>query len=409
MKIVMDVMINYGDEQLTLKLPDNITFDEFRHGSGSTTVDITAFMQSLTSAEEIFFNIDDADLYIVNDAYRPTPTRIILKWLESSGKLSKKAKFLVSTGCHHAPAHDQMYDIFGEMYDSLKDRIFVHNARDKNSMVSIGNDNRLNGDILLNRFYVEAKKVVVIGSVEPHYFAGFTGGRKSIFPGLCDFDTVVRNHRLATSREAMPLRLDGNPIEEHFRYMMQMVPTDKIFSIQIVQGKKGEMAGIFCGEINESFNRAKEQSKKLFGIETESKYDLLLAEVRPPLDSSLYQLQKSLENCQSAVGDNGKIMLFSPCREGIGEDGFYKLADRWDPESKNQPTDNFGIHKLRRVYDIGRRIDIDLFSELPDGIPDKVFFSGIKKPQAIIDNFVEDKMSVCLVHDAGHTVMITKN
>jgi nickel-dependent lactate racemase len=116
-----------------------------------------------------------------------------------------------------------------------------------------------------------------------------------------------------------------------------------------------------------------------------------------------------LENCQSVVRDGGLIMLFSPCREGIGEDGFYKLADRWNPEADNQPTDNFGIHKLRRVYDIGKRIDVNLFSELSDGIPDKVFFDGIKKPQAIIDNFVEDKMSVCLVHDAGHTVMITKN
>ncbi len=402
-------MINYGDEQLTLRFPDNITFDEFRHGSGSSAVDITAFMQSLRSAENVCFNIDDADLYVVNDAYRPTPTKLILKWLDSSGSLNKQAKFLVSTGCHHAPAYDQMYEIFGELFDSLKNHIFIHDARDKDSMVSIGSDDCLGGDILLNRFYIEAKKVVVIGSVEPHYFAGFTGGRKSIFPGLCDFDTVVRNHRLATSREALPLRLDGNPIEEHFRYMMQMVPTEKIFSIQIVQGEKGEMVGIFCGEISESFNRAKDQSKKLFGIETENKYDLLLAEVRPPLDSNLYQLQKSLENCQSAVSDGGKIMLFSPCREGIGEDGFYKLADRWNPEADNQSTDNFGIHKLRRVYDIGKRIDVNLFSELSDGIPDKVFFDGIKKPQAIIDNFVEDKMSVCLVHDAGHTVMITKN
>jgi nickel-dependent lactate racemase len=383
--------------------------DEFRHGSGSSTVDDVSFMRSLTSAEEESFNIDDADLYIVNDAYRPTPTKIILRWLEISGKLSQRVKFLVSTGCHRSPDQNQMYDIFGELYDSLKDRIFVHDARDKKSLELIGNDDRLGGMIMLNRLYVEAKKVVVVGSVEPHYFAGFTGGRKSIFPGLCDFDTVVRNHRLATSREAMPLRLDGNPIEEHFRYMMQMVPTDKIFSIQIVQGEKGEMAGIFCGDIVESFNRAKEQSKRLFGIDVDAKYDLLFAEVQPPLDRNLYQLQKSLENCQSAVRDGGKIMLFSSCSEGIGEDSFYELADRWNPELENQPTDNFGIHKLRRVYDIGKRIDVNLFSELPGGVPDKVFFKSMEKPQAVIDGFIKDNMAVCLVRDAGHTVLISKN
>jgi len=404
----MEVMINYGEKKLTLKLPDDITFAEFKHDSGGTIVEFDSFIQTLETAEGDLFSIDDADLYVVNDAYRPTPTKTILEWLKSEGKLNSNAIFLISTGCHKAPTKKQMYNIFGELYDTIHDRVFVHDSRDINSMVSVGED-RLSGEVYLNRYYVEAQKVVVIGSVEPHYFAGFTGGRKSIFPGLCNYDTVVRNHQLATSQKAAPLKLDGNPIEEHFRFLMRLIPTEKILSIQIVQGEKGEMAGIFCGDINSSFEQAKTLSCELFGKEVENKYDLLFAEVRPPLDGNLYQLQKSLENCQTVVKDGGNIMLFSPCREGIGEDNFYRLAERWRPDADDGLSDSFGIHKLRRVYDIGRRININLFSELPEGVSDKVFFNSVIKPQAVVDKYVISKMDVCLVRDAGHTVMITKN
>jgi len=404
----MQVMINYGHKKLILQLPDDITFDEYNHLSAGEPVDKNAFMQVLISAEKKHFDIREADLFVVNDAYRPTPTGMVLDWLTETGKLNKNAKFLISTGCHRSPDSYQMKEIFGGLYDSLRKRIIVHDAHDVNNMVPVGED-PLRGEVLLNRNYAQADKVVVIGSVEPHYFAGFTGGRKSIFPGLCDYDTIVRNHKLATSPDAAPLKLAGNPVDEHLCSLMKLIPTGGIFSIQLVQGEKGEIAAVFCGDIYESFERAKERSSGLFGIEVEDKYDLLLAEVRPPLDGNLYQLQKSLENCQSVVRDGGKIILFSPCREGIGEDSFYRLSEKWDPDKERASNDNFGIHKLRRVYDIGCRIDVRLFSELPGGVPDKVFFNSMKELQPIFDNFIEKNMHVCLVHDAGHTVMINRS
>jgi nickel-dependent lactate racemase len=404
----MQIMINYGGNKLTLELPDDIAYDEYKYYSDGKCVNAETFRQRLAMAENNRFAVEEADLFVVNDAYRPTPTGIVLDWLEKAGKINNQTKFLISTGCHQAPKQQQLQQIFGEVYESIKDRIFAHDARDVNSMVQIGKD-EFGGEVLLNRHFLKAEKVVIIGSVEPHYFAGFTGGRKSIFPGLCDYRTIVRNHELATSLKAAPMKLDGNPVDEHFRSLMRLISTDKIFSIQIVQGGKGEMATVFCGDIFESFDAAKLYSTDLFGIHTEIEYDLLLCEVQPPLDSNLYQLQKSLENCQSAVKNGGKIMLFSSCREGIGEDNFYRLADTWNPEVETQQDDDFGIHKLRRVYDIGRRIDINLFSEMPGGVPEKVFFNSVEKPQQIIDDFIKESMHVCLVRDAGHTVLINRS
>jgi nickel-dependent lactate racemase len=211
------------------------------------------------------------------------------------------------------------------------------------------------------------------------------------------------------------MKLEGNPVEEHLQTLMNLLPerfNNNIFGIQTVFADDSGVAGLFCGKLTESFELACRCASRLFGIETKNRYDLLLAEVRPPLDGSLYQLQKSLENCRLAVADDGTVILFSPCRDGIGVIDFYNLADRWTRDGDLTPNDSaiFGRHKLSRVYDISRRMNVRLYSELNDGVSDKVFFKTERSPQKTINNLSDSKrdLKVCLVHDAGHTVLINR-
>jgi len=400
--------INYGGDKLELRFPDSLTIDRFECKASVREVDSHAFLGRIGMTEKELFPINQADLFVVNDAYRPTPTADILRRLSESRRISKKARFIVATGCHGAPTESQLEAVFGEMYPKLKNRILIHDARNLDSMVSVGEDESDNA-IYLNREFVEAGKVVVIGSVEPHYFAGFTGGRKSIFPGLCDYETTVRNHRLATSFDASPVKLEGNPVEQNLRELMKLVKDKQIFSIQLLLDKKGQMHAFYCGDIDSSFQRACEQSRDIFSTKVKDRYDLLLAEVRPPLDANLYQLQKSLENSQQAVANGGTMILFSPCREGIGSDSFYKLVDKWQAFQKNsgRRKHDFGIHKLSRVAQIAQRIDVRLYSDLDDGIPDKVFYKTEKNPQEIINNLTRNKkgIRIACVNDAAHTVL----
>jgi nickel-dependent lactate racemase len=406
----MQVIINYGMGRLSLKLPDNTSLNEYGYiGNAKNAIDRGQFLSLIKSAEANLFPIVQTDIYVVNDAYRPTPTERIFSWLKYNGKFNPKAKFLIATGCHQKPNPAQLHAIFGSFLAEIENNIIVHNARDETSMVTVGLDK--NGEaIRLNRHFVEAEKIVVIGSVEPHYFAGFTGGRKSIFPGLCDYDTTVRNHNLSVSFDASPIRLDGNPIEEHFRFMMQFVANKNIFAIQVVGGYEGNINAIVCGKLDVAFRKATIIAGQLYGQTADNKYDLILAEVRPPLDSNLYQLQKSLENCQNAVADGGMVILFSACHEGIGSDAFYKLADKWRSDQQNaiSKEDSFGIHKLYRVKKISERIDVLLHSMLPEGRPDKVYFGSCPNPQSTIDDlsYKKGELKAALVHDAGHTVMI---
>jgi len=407
----MHVVINYGTDKLTLRLPDSAELSEYGQSASAGAVDEAEFIQAVGIAEPDLFPIGTADLFVVNDAYRPTPTEQILKWLLSEGKLNVKAKFLIATGCHQRPDDRQLRKIFGEFIDKMSDRLFIHDAKDRNSMIEVGTD-RTGEKVLINRHFYESERVVVIGSIEPHYFAGFTGGRKSIFPGLCDYETTVRNHNMGISFDAAPVKLAGNPVHEHLQFLMTLVSEKKIFGIQIVCGYEGIANAIECGQLDSAFYRAAKLSRRLFEMVVANKYDLILAEVRPPLDSNLYQLQKSLENCQSAVQDGGMVILFSPCHEGIGSDAFYKLADRWNKDGniRAHANDSFGVHKLHRVNKIGERINVYLHSELDEGIPDKVFFKSALEPQEMIDKLMkkDDELNIAIVRDAGHTVLTIK-
>ncbi len=404
----MFVSISYGENKLELKLPDSVECDLYECKAIAKEIDSHAFLGRVAMAEKELFSVSQADLFVVNDACRPTPTYEILNRLYQNGRLSKKAKFLVATGCHQPPDETHLKSIFGALYEKLKNRILIHDAKDKNSRTHLG-DIEGGHPVYINKFFYEAKKVVVIGSVEPHYFAGYTGGRKAIFPGLCDYETTVQNHRQAVSFDASPVKLEGNPVEQNLQSLMNLIADKPILSIQTVLDKNNQIQAVFCGNIDSSFRRACELAQKIYSTKINKRYDLLLAEVRPPLDSSLYQLQKSLENSQTAVTDGGTIILFSPCREGIGSDSFYKLVDRWRESAKVKGEDDFGIHKLSRVAQIAQRIDIRLYSGLAENVSDRVFFKTEKYPQKIIDRLVDNNKSirVALVRNAGHTVLRT--
>lgn len=404
----MPITINYGTKKLLLNLPPSLTFDDCNSRIMGTELNRREFLQALTSAESRLFSVEKADLFVVNDAYRPTPTARIVKWLNQAGRINQSARILIATGCHQAPNDSQLKEILGTLCSEMQHRVLVHNADSSDDMIELG-ETPDGEKVQINRHFRRAQNPVVIGSVEPHYFAGFTGGRKSIFPGLCDYETTARNHRLAANFTAAPLKLEGNPVEEHLQSLMRFVSSKNIFGIQLVCGQEQKIQAIFCGELDKAFRQAVSFSRRVYAVEAKRKYDLILAEVRPPLDSNLYQLQKSLENCQTAVVDGGTIILFSRCHEGIGQDSFYKLAERWHKGDKleSELKSDFGVHKLSRVYEIGRRINVFLYSELAAGVPDKVFYRHTDNPQSIIDEIIKEKEEIFLavVRDAGNTVL----
>jgi nickel-dependent lactate racemase len=174
--------IPYGREKILVRVEEN-NIGEIVYPN---EVDIRDEEQSLHQAlqnpiasksfEEFLCDAKDIR-FLVNDATRPTPTAKVLKMIYPQVK-DRKIKFLIATGVHRAPTEEEYHEIFGELYHELKDRIYAHDAKEEEDMVHLGTSK--NGtEMYVNKMAVDAHKIAIIGSVEPHYFAGYTGGRKS--------------------------------------------------------------------------------------------------------------------------------------------------------------------------------------------------------------------------------------
>jgi nickel-dependent lactate racemase len=410
--LFMKIELSYADGTIILDLPSLITVDIFKPATVDNPLGFDAFRNGFVEAHGDRFLSGEPLLVVVNDGYRNTPTATILQWLDKLDRnVVDQAYFLIATGIHGAPTEEHYNRIFGPFWNRVRARVSYHDCHDLTSMALLSTDS-LGGDVWLNKAVLDYPKILVIGSVEPHYFAGFTGGRKAIFPGLTDFETVARNHNLANSLQAAPLKIKRNPVAEHLDSLMRMLDPRKFFGIQIVTDSKRQTAGIFCGELDSAFTRAASFAEKIYSCCVPQKYNVVLCEILPPLDKNLYQAQKALENSQAAVKDGGEAVIVSACPEGVGSEYFFKLAQNWDHQA-NRANDgrlHFGSHKLSRVIEIGKRINVYLFSTLPGNVVRQVFY----EPLDNLQDFLYSKARECeicnmaVVHDAANMVLKTK-
>lgn len=406
----MRIDLNYNNSSLKVDLPEGATVD--------ICSPVRADQLEEQSLVDILLNagaraeLAQAPLFVVNDGHRGTPTATILSLV---GKIAPTAldqsRFVVATGAHEAPSDAHLQKIFGSHLNRLRDRISIHNAHDDSLTVPIGRDH-FGQTVRLNRQVAEAEHICVISSVEPHYFAGFTGGRKSFFPGLTDLATIERNHNLAASLEAEPMKLEGNPVAEHMAELLNLIDTDRVFSIQAVTNTAQEIVGLMAGTVRTSFHAAVRLASKLSSCEVERPYDLVIAELRPPLDCNLYQVQKALENCQSAVRERGAVVVVSACSDGVGSPHFYKMADNWD-RATNAPLNGsprFGSHKLARVNQLSKKIMVGLKSELDIEVVKHVFYEPVSDLDQLIRSRSEGKSGfrVAVLKDAGNLVLKIK-
>jgi lactate racemase len=408
----MRIKLAYGGDELVVRVPDDgrLQVDEYAPLTVTEPLSRDQFLHRLDDSGIVTRLQHGEPLIVVNDGFRNTPTRQILDWLQScDATLLDRARFLVATGAHEVPTSADISKIFGPHVERVTPRISWHDSHDLSAVTKVGTD-RFGGDVFVNRQLLDADTVLIIGSVEPHYFAGFTGGRKSIFPGLADQATIERNHSLADSLDAAPLKLVGNPVAEQLDELLRLVDLDKVRTIQTVQDANGRVADAFAGQLDTAFLDAVTIARRLYAREVTDLYDIVLAEVRPPLDRNLYQAQKALENTQMAVREGGTVIVVSQCSEGVGSPHFYELAAQWDRDA-NRARDgkaHFGSHKVSRVNLMTRRISVYLYSDLSPHIPRRVFY----EPLDDVESFLSERLRrpgsrLAIVHDAGHTVLQT--
>ena len=359
-----------------------------------------SFKEFLSDAKKV--------LVIVNDATRPTPTQKILEFIFDDLKQTD-FNFIIATGVHRGPSREEYHQIFGAFYELIKDKIIVHDARIEEDMVFLGQST--NGtQMYVNKAGVEADKIIIISSVEPHYFAGYTGGRKSFLPGIAGYKTIEQNHKLALVPEAKALALDGNPVHED---MIDAIKTVKqeIFSIMTVLDKHHNIYATCCGHINDSFHAAINKANEVFAAPLKEKADIVVSVVKFPQDIDLYQAQKGIDNAKLALKKNGIMILVAKCRCGIGGKAFAELLGSSDTPKAVLETIKkgyvLGYHKAAKMAEIGLWAQMWGVTDVEPDIISKLFIKPFSDLQTAINLALEEKgkeSSVLFLMDGGLTV-----
>ena len=332
-------------------------------------------------------------LFIVNDATRPTPTDRVLEILSKIVQ-PVNPKFLVATGSHRAPTKEEYQQIFGRFYEKYRPQIYAHNSHADNEMIYIGTSH-YGTELYINKLVMEADKIVIISSVEPHYFAGYAGGRKSLFPGVASYRSIEQNHRHAMDTNATPLALEGNPVHEDMIDSIKSLKEKDIFAIMSVLDKHHQLYAATAGHINDSFFAAVERAKDVFVVKIEEKLDIVITVARFPMDIDLYQSQKALEHGKLALKDDGILILVASCRDGTGDDTFIRLLS-----SCSTPTEVLkrirgdyvlGYHKAAMLAKINLWAEIFGVTDLPDAILKSICIKPFHSLQAALNAAIKKK------------------
>lgn len=389
----MDIKVPYGLEELRVRVPEENLLGVFHPNEVEPQPERETLLEALRnpmggqSFEEFLEGAGEV-LFIVNDGTRPTPTAKVLEIIQE--QLRKvKARFIVATGCHRPPTEEEYKFIFGSLYQEFKGKVYVHDSRNDREMVHLGTSS--NGtEMYVNHHGVRADRLVAISSVEPHYFGGYTGGRKSFLPGIAAYKTIEQNHKYAIRPEAKSLALRGNPVHEDMIAALKSVEGKPIFSIQVVLDRERRIYGATTGDIHASLEGAIEKANELFCVKVPQKADIVVSVAPYPMDVDLYQSQKALESGKLALKEGGILIMVSKCRTGIGERAFFELLARagGNPRKALEEIDRgykLGYHKAAKMAEIALWADMWAVTDLPDTDLKAVFMRPFNDLQKALD------------------------
>jgi len=317
---------------------------------------------------------------IVNDITRPTPNTLmlppLLEQIESAGISPQEITLIVATGIHrnHSSADNQA--VFGKDI-CRRYKIINHNCDDNLSFLGTLSNGM---DLIINKVAAEADLLVTTGVVGLHYFAGYSGGRKSILPGIAARQVIEANHKMMNDKRARLGNYEDNPVSDLMIEAARKAGVD--FILNVVIHSKSNIAFCAAGDVQEAWLEAVKFCEKLNTIKIEKPADIVIASCGGyPKDINMYQAQKALDSAVLAVKPGGTIILTAECSEGLGEEKFKEWLD-----NSNCPQDiinrfhtrfELGGHKAFAICRILDQAEILLISELPKSIVVNMFMTPV--------------------------------
>lgn len=345
--------IDIGENKVKLLLPNGKVLKKYDVNSENEIIE-KALKNSLFGYSLDEWLVDKRDIVIlVPDITRNCSVNIyltiILEYLKERGFDKSNVKIIIATGNHRPCNESEIKRLVGEfVYNNY--RIYNHNSTD--NLIYIGTSKSGN-KIYINKDVYEADGILATGNITYHNFAGYSGGRKIILPGVCGRETIIYNHKLMVNNNEMCDKcqigiLKDNPIHEDMMNVVRLLDEDgnKIYSLNVITNMYGQIIAAFSGHIEDVFEKGVEYIEKNYCINVEHKGNVVICSAGGyPYDMNFYQSFKSLYSANRIAKENGYIFLVSECKDGLGES--YEKFKYWFMLDVDEI-----VHRLNENFDV---------------------------------------------------------
>ncbi len=383
----MKTTLLYGKGTLPLEVPDHSVLIEPHYFPGLKN-EKQAVIQALqnpigTAPLRELVKSTDRVAIVISDITRPTPNHKLVPWIIEELSHVPAENFVVinGTGTHRDQTREEFVQMLGaSVVDNI--RVINHHCQNKDELVNLGKS-RFGCDIYLNKEYVEADFRIVTGFIEPHFFAGFSGGPKGIMPGIAGIDTILTFHNARMIGDPLATwgNMVNNPLQEMAREVNLLCKPD--FMLNVTLNKEKEITQVFAGELFAAHAHGCEFTKEHAMIPVEHRFDVVITSNSGyPLDQNLYQAVKGMSAAHKIVKKGGTIICASECSDGIPNHGNYAeiLQMRKTPEEILQMINDHTFQKfdqwqVQKQAVIQVWADVYVYSSLPDEDVEKAMFT----------------------------------
>lgn len=382
----MSFSISYGKKKINFNIPKNFPLNlaETKPVSPITNVYEKTLdtLKNPTNSPPLSSMIKGKNsvCIVVTDITRKCPDEAllipILEILEKEIK-QENITILIASGMHKKMNDDEKVEKYGKVICE-KYKIIDHDANDDATLVSLGTTKNGNS-IKISKIALESDFLISIGVVEPHQFAGFSGGYKTVSIGIADDETISRTHSARTLKKdnIKVGQINGNPIQEEIIEIGKK--TGLNFIVNVILGSENEVLEIESGEPEETHKSLIKKTKALFEIPLKKSFDVVICGVGYPRDSNLYQASRAASYLYFAskpiINNGGYIIIPAPCPEGagkgIGEQRFFSLL-------KNSTIDE--ILDMNEEFKAGEQRSFFIANVLKNC---KIIIVGCEQPQII--------------------------
>lgn len=359
---------------------------------------------------------------VICDITRPVPNKImlppILETLEQAGIADSEILLLVATGLHRASTPEEKLEMLGETIVH-RYRVEDHDARNKNEHDYLG-DSTHGVPIWIDRRYLAAEVKILTGLIEPHFMAGFSGGRKSICPGIAAAETIGIWHspQFLEHKNARFGCIENNPVHAEQLEIAQKSGCD--FIVNVVINHHRQILAVVAGDMNDAHLEGVDIARKYVTDTVKKPVDVVITSAAGyPLDKTWYQAIKGIVGAIEILKQNGTIILVAACDEGVGSKAFEEIATCFPKIETFMDAilaDQFYVADQWQIEELAKALRKGNVKIVSDGLPPEVFRKYYVTPspsleQAVADAFAEygTEMTIAVMPDGPYVLATINN